>query len=165
MTAADCAIRPFDAADLAALQRIRQAAFAPVFRSFREIAGEEIYALALHNADAEQAAHLEALCRPGPDHRVFVAEAAGEIAGFAAINLDRQKRVGELGLNAVDPAHQGKGVGAALHAAALAVMKEAGMQVATVGVGGDASHAPARRAYEKAGFGAGIPSLWLYRKL
>jgi hypothetical protein len=41
-------------------------------------------------------------------------------------------------------------------------MKEAGMQVATVSTGGDPSHAPARRAYEKAGFTASIPSnCWL----
>ena len=37
--------------------------------------------------------------------------------------------------------------------------------VATVGTGGDPSHAPARRAYETAGFGPAIPSLTLYRLL
>ena len=34
-----------------------------------------------------------------------------------------------------------------------------------VGTGGDPSHAPARRAYEKAGFGPAIPSLYYYRAL
>lgn len=29
----------------------------------------------------------------------------------------------------------------------------------------DPSHAPARRAYEKAGFDVRIPSVWMYRKL
>ena len=48
---------------------------------------------------------------------------------------------------------------------ALARMKEAGMQVATVATGADPSHAPARRAYEKAGFTVQIQSVWLYRKL
>jgi hypothetical protein len=38
-------------------------------------------------------------------------------------------------------------------------------RVATVATDGDASHAPARRAYEKAGFTAHIPSVWLCRKL
>jgi hypothetical protein len=42
---------------------------------------------------------------------------------------------------------------------------KAGMRVATVGTGGDPSHAPARRAYEKAGFNLQIPSVWMYRKL
>jgi hypothetical protein len=48
---------------------------------------------------------------------------------------------------------------------AITRMKEAGMRVATVATGGDASHAPARRAYEKAGFAVQIPSVWLCRKL
>jgi hypothetical protein len=44
-------------------------------------------------------------------------------------------------------------------------MKEFGMALATVGTGADPSHAPARRAYEKAGFGAALPSVSLYRLL
>ena len=43
-------------------------------------------------------------------------------------------------------------------------MKEAGMKVATVG-SGDPSHAPARRAYYKAGFTVEIPSIWMCRTL
>jgi hypothetical protein len=33
------------------------------------------------------------------------------------------------------------------------------------GVGGDPSHIPARRAYEKAGFGPSLPNVWMYRVL
>ena len=40
-------------------------------------------------------------------------------------------------------------------------MKSSGMQVATVATGGDPSHAPARRAYEKSGFNVQIPSVWM----
>ena len=31
--------------------------------------------------------------------------------------------------------------------------------------GGDPSHAPARRAYEKVGFSVHLPSIYMYRKL
>ena len=48
---------------------------------------------------------------------------------------------------------------------ALDLMRAAGIKVATVGTGGDDSHAPAYRAYEKAGFGPGIPNFYLYRML
>ncbi|MEM7223540.1 MAG: GNAT family N-acetyltransferase [Pseudomonadota bacterium] len=72
--------------------------------------------------------------------------------------------MGEIDLNAVDPDHQGSGVGAWMYAYALDRMKEAGMLVASVGTGGDPSHAPARRAYEKAGFGPAIPSVHLYSR-
>ena len=44
-------------------------------------------------------------------------------------------------------------------------MKQVGMRVATVGTGRDSSHAPARRAYEKAGFNVQISSVWLLQKL
>ncbi|MEM9257441.1 MAG: GNAT family N-acetyltransferase, partial [Pseudomonadota bacterium] len=43
--------------------------------------------------------------------------------------------------------------------------KMAGMRVATVATGGDPSHLPARKAYEKAGFNVQIPSVWYCRTL
>ena len=44
-------------------------------------------------------------------------------------------------------------------------MRAAGLRCVQVSTGGDDSHAPARRAYEKAGFRPGVPSLTLYREL
>ncbi len=83
--------------------------------------------------------------------------------GFVAVSLDKETRVGEIGLNAVHPDLSGRGIGTRLYRHAIEVMKAAGMKVASVGTGGDPSHAPARRAYEKAGFGPAIPSIWMYR--
>ena len=85
--------------------------------------------------------------------------------GFVALQLNHETHVGEIGLNAVHPDHAGKGVGTAMYDFAIARMQAAGMRVATVATGGDPSHAPARRAYEKAGFTVQIPSVWLCRKL
>jgi hypothetical protein len=48
---------------------------------------------------------------------------------------------------------------------ALARMKELGVALATVGVGGDASYAAARSSYKTAGFGPAIPSLYLLKRL
>jgi hypothetical protein len=48
---------------------------------------------------------------------------------------------------------------------ALDRIREAGMRVATVGTGGDHSHAAARRALEKSGFGPALPGVYLYRSL
>ncbi len=81
------------------------------------------------------------------------------------MTLDNPSGIGEIGLNAVHPDHQGAGLGALMYGFALRRMKEAGMKLATVGTGGDDRHAPARRAYEKAGFGPGLPSMHLYRPL
>ena len=103
--------------------------------------------------------------KEGGPWEVYVAEVAGEVVGFVSVQLNRDTGVGEIGLNAVDPAHAGRGVGTEMYDFAVTRMKEAGMTVATVGTGGDPSHAPARRAYQKAGFGVEIPSVWMYRKL
>lgn len=157
--------RPAAGADLPRLQEIRRAAFAPVFASFRAILGDALHALVHARADDEQAELLAALVGPGSIWMVEVAEVEGTIAGFVAARVDAASRVGEIGLNAVHPDHAGRGIGTAMYERALARMKRAGMRVATVATGGDPSHEPARRAYAKAGFTVGIPSLWLCRAL
>ena len=82
-----------------------------------------------------------------------------------SFTIDADKRTGEIGLNAVHPEHAGRGIGTEMYEHVMARMKERGLALATVGTGGDPSHAPARRAYEKAGFGREIPSVTLYRLL
>jgi len=161
----NCTIRKFEAGDLARLHAIREAAFEPVFRSFRHILGERIAATALAGAEREQAELLDQICGDESSHDVFVVEHGAEVVAFCEVTCDQASKVGEIGLNAVHPDHQGKGIGTWMYDAALAHLRAAGMRVATVGTGGDPSHAPARRAYEKAGFGPSIPSLYMYRPL
>lgn len=165
MTESHLQIRAFQVPDLDELQKIREAAFAPVFQSFREIVGPAISEVALASEETEQAALLTKLCSEEAPDQVFVGVVDGRIVGFVAVSLDAEKKLGELGLNAVAPEHTGKGYGTALYRHALDVMKAAGMKAATVGTGGDPSHLPARRAYKKAGFGPTIPSQWMYRLL
>lgn len=158
-------IRAYAPSDLPTLHTIRAAAFAPVFASFRSIVGPEIAALGLAASEQEQADLLDAIAKPDSGHTIAVAEANNALIGFASWKPDIASGIGEITLNAVHPDHSGKGIGTALYAHALAALKAAGMQLATVGTGGDPSHAPARRAYEKAGFSVHIPSIYMYRKL
>jgi len=151
--------------DLPTLQRIRAAAFAPVFRSFRMAVGPDIAGVAFAHEEADQAKLLDALCRADSDHTILVAKVEGAVIGFVSFRVDAVRGVGEIGLNAVHPDHTGQGVGTRMYLRALEAMRRSGATVATVGTGGDAAHAPARRAYEKAGFAAGIPSVHLYRLL
>jgi ribosomal protein S18 acetylase RimI-like enzyme len=156
-------IRPFEASDLPAMQQLRQAAFKPIFQSFRDIVGEQIYSIALVKSDSEQAELLESICKSGSRHQVFVVEVNEDIAGFVSFSLNHDRRVGEIGLNAVHPNYAGRGIGTKMYEFAVARMQESGMVLATVGTGGDPSHAPARRAYHKAGFGPALPSVFLYK--
>lgn len=153
------------AKDLPYLENLRQAAFAPVFDSFRTILGDDIYNLAQAHEDEAQGGLLASFLAPDSDWKVYTAEVNGTVVGFVSIQLNQDRKVGEIGLNAVDPNYAGRGVGTIMYNFAVAKMKEAGMQVATVSTGGDPSHAPARRAYEKAGFTVQIPSVWLCQKL
>ena len=161
----NCSIRKVEPGDLPRLHEIRVAAFEPVFRSFRQILGDAIARVAIAGAEREQADYLDTICGPKSDREVYVVEHDAEIVAFCAVALDRESKIGEIDLNAVDPDRQGGGIGTWMYAFALDRMREAGMLVATVGTGGDPSHAPARRAYEKAGFGPTLPSLHMYRSL
>ena len=158
-------IRAFEPGDLATLQSIRKAAFEPVFNSFRGIVGEQIAALAFRTADEEQATLLEDICAAQSGHQVLVVECAQQTIGFVSYSLDAEQRTGEIGLNAVLPEYAGRGIGTWMYQRVLATMKDKGMKLAVVGTGGDDSHAPARRSYEKAGFGPAIPSVYLYKLL
>lgn len=158
-------MRPANTDDLTHLEDLRKAAFAPVFSSFRSILGEEIYDLAQAPEDEAQEELLASLLTPESDWKVYAAEMDSSIVGFVSIQLSQDTEIGEIGLNAVHPNYAGKGIGTTMYEFAITRMKEAGMQVATVATGGDPSHAPARRAYEKAGFTVQIPSVWLCQKL
>jgi GNAT superfamily N-acetyltransferase len=62
------------------------------------------------------------------------------------------------------PAHQRQGIAASLIAFAVARMRGAGVRLPAIGTGGDPGHAPARRAYEQAGFTA-LPLVRYYKAL
>ena len=151
--------------DLPRLQEIRERAFAAVFASFREILGSTIYGLAQAPEDEAQAGYLDSLFDPKSEWSVFLVSEDGLTIGFVSVRLDHPKGCGEIGLNAVDPDHAGRGIGTRMYEYTLDLMRKDGLKVATVATGGDPSHGPARRAYRKAGFDVEIPSVWMCREL
>lgn len=64
---ASVSIRPARADDLPRLQRIREAAFAPVFASFRAILGDALYEAVQAREDGAQAELLGELFAPGSE--------------------------------------------------------------------------------------------------
>src|SRR5262245_34849999 len=112
--ASSLTIRPFRPHDLSAMQTVRQAAFAPIFESFRDIVGERIAVFAFQNADVEQAKLLDDLCSANAG-QVLVAAIDGRIVGFVSFTLNAQTRTGEIGLNAVHPDCAGRGIGTQMY--------------------------------------------------
>ena len=158
-------IRSVQAEDEPLLQTIREAAFTPVFASFRSILGDEIYDLAQAKEDQAQENLLSSMLEFKSDWEVYTVKLDEKVVGFVSIQLNHETKMGEIGLNAVHPSYTSQGIGTEMYNFAVSRMKAAGMKVATVGTGGDPSHAAARRAYRKAGFTVEIPSIWMCRTL
>jgi ribosomal protein S18 acetylase RimI-like enzyme len=157
-------IRPVCEADVEDLVQLSLLAWAPVFPSFRQILGEGIYKLIWPDWRGGQREAVEKVCRDGDKTPVYVAELDGTAVGFVAYQLNPRDKTGEVQLLAVHPDYQNHGIGTELNAFALNKMKAAGITLARVETGGDTSHAPARRCYEKAGYTA-LPLVRYFRDL
>ena len=160
-----CRIRPYQRNDLLPVRAVAGRAFAPVFSSLRTMVGEPLASLAYGSAERDQIARLNGLCASDEIRNMLVVERAQRVIGFGHVVLDHDRKIGEVGLNAIDPPHQGKGFGRKLHAAMLDRMRAAGMCVATVATGGEDANAPALRAFLRAGFTGQVPQVYLYRPL
>jgi ribosomal protein S18 acetylase RimI-like enzyme len=152
-------IRPFETRDLPAILDIAVAAWQPVFASSREIVGKELFALVYSDTDTRKRNQVSQACDRDDPRLVWVAELDGQTAGFITVDLNTESLVGEIGNNAVSPDFQHHGIGTRMYEFVLEQMKNAGMKSAVVETGGDEAHAPARRAYEKAGFAGPVPSV------
>ena len=145
-------IRPFDDRDAEAVVDLSLRAWAPVFASLEQVLGSEIFRRMHPDWREDQQRAVEDVCAAKKE-RVWVAEVEGTAVGFVAIELHHPERsMGEISMLAVDPDHQGSGIGTALTEFALERLEDAGMKVAMVETGGDPGHAAARRTYEKAGY-------------
>src|ERR671911_2079046 len=145
-------IRPFDDRDAEAVVDLSLRAWAPVFASLERVWGTEIFGRMHPDWREDQRRAVEDVCA-AKKGRVWVAEVDGTAVGFVAIELHHPEHsMGEISMLAVDPDHQGSGIGTALTEFALERLEEAGMTVAMVETGGDPGHAAARRTYEKAGY-------------
>ena len=158
-------IRPFSGADLDGVLNMAVTAWTPIFASFRRILGPRVFETAWPKCKAEKKRQVEAACRGEQGAEVYVVELDGRVVGFISYYLNRQTGIGEIGNNAVDPQYQGTGIGTMMYKHVLARMKEDGMRCAKVCTAGDPSHAPARRAYEKAGFSRALPKIEYYKEL
>ena len=145
-------IRPYEAQQLDAVIRLSLRAWEPVFESIQQAMSAEVYQVFYpeHWRVSQQKA-VKDVC-VAEDTNVWVAMDAEATVGFVAVKLHSEDSMGEIYMIAVDPDHQGRGIGSALAEFALDWMKNAGMSIAMVDTGGDPGHAPARHTYEKVGF-------------
>jgi len=156
-------IRPFNYRDINDLVQLSLLAFEPVFISFERILGPKIYPIIYPDWRKSQKEGVEKVSN-NEKITLWVAEMDGNVVGFVAYELNDDDKTGEVQLLAVHPEYQNHGIGTELNTFALQKMKESGMKMAVVSTGGDESHAPARKSYEKAGYTA-LPLVRYYKNL
>jgi GNAT superfamily N-acetyltransferase len=117
-----------------------------------------------YHGDWKQTKHRR-ICEGLTSGRGYVALADGQVAGFIFYIVDEGTKTGIVEENAVASQFRGLGIAQRLYDYVFAKMREEGMVYAMVSTGLDEAHAPARRAYEKAGFGKGIGNIRYYKEL
>lgn len=158
-------IRPFQPEDLPRLCEIAVRAWEPVFGDWRALMGDEMFDAAFGpDWREDKSGQIRDFCHHSPEC-CLVTELDGEVVAFITYYLNREKRIAEIGNNAVDPGHQGRGLGTAQYRRVLEEFRRAGMRFAKVHTGLDPAHAPARTAYEKVGFVQMIPMVDYYQEL
>lgn len=156
-------MRALQTADIAAVQDLTEAAFEPIFAALAQHMGPHIFAVYYPDWRALQRGLITTFHEDAALHN-WVAVMDERPVGLVVYRLNHETKVGVVEFLVVDPAQQNAGVGTALNELALDHLRAAGMQLAEVATGGDPSHAPARRAYEKAGYSA-YPQVLYYKYL
>jgi ribosomal protein S18 acetylase RimI-like enzyme len=145
-------IEPYEGSMLDGIVRLSLRAWEPVFDSLRAAMGPELFRAFYREdwRDAQRGA-VESVCSDDDMH-VWVASDEARIAGFVALKVHAEDRMGEIYMIAVDPDFQRRGFASKLTSHSVEWFEKAGMAVVMVETGGDPGHAPARATYEASGF-------------
>jgi dTDP-4-amino-4,6-dideoxy-D-galactose acyltransferase len=111
------------------------------------------------SCDELYAAWIERSCQDYADC-VLVADIDGEAAGYVTCCLG-PSQAGSIGLIAVDPNSQGRGIGQRLVVSALHYFRQRGMISGTVVTQG--RNIKSQRLYQRCGFRTSAVSLWYHR--
>jgi ribosomal protein S18 acetylase RimI-like enzyme len=163
--AADIIIREARPEDVETIVDIALKSWEPIYAQYREVLGEEMFHILHDDWRERKASSVRDACRPGSGSFAHVAELNKRVVGFITFDVDEASGVGEIDNNAVHPDARGQNLAQRLYATAFEVMRSKGARMALVTVGLDPAHAPARRAYEKAGFQVHLERMTYFRQL
>ena len=156
-------VRGYVTGDWAAVLDICIAAFTQIHEGFERALGRELFQLVYPDWKASNEAYLRSLCESNECERMLVAEFQGSVVGFIHYEFDQVRASGTLGLNAVHPRWQRRGIASSMYQRVFRILREKGSRFVQVGTGGDPAHVPARAAYEKCGFSP-IPRRSLFQE-
>jgi ribosomal protein S18 acetylase RimI-like enzyme len=157
-------IGPADADEMGAICEIAKVAWEPIHDAMIDMVGEEIHDATAQDWRSRKAEQIQGHYERHPEWVLAVREGE-EVAGFVTFRLDADRAIGTIGNNAVGSGYQGQGIATAMYRYVLDLFKREGMMFAAVTTGLDPGHAPARRAYEKAGFDLHREDITYYKRL
>ena len=144
-------MRQFHPRDLEVVVDIGNRAWQRIYDMFLETYGTDLFEILIPDRKTQKGEQVRAKCTSRPQE-VLVCESGGAIIGFVTFSLDLQRKIGQITNNAADPSCKLQGIGQSMYAAVFEIFRAEGMKYAKVTTGEDWAHAPARRAYERAGF-------------
>jgi ribosomal protein S18 acetylase RimI-like enzyme len=145
-------ILPYAPGDEAEVLALSLSAWAPVFEKMEPAVPDYVYRAFYPQGWVKRQTDDIRACLAGPDVSAFVARDRDTLLGWIGLRTHLEDRMGEIYILAVDPAAQRRGVARALMDHALAIFREAGLEIVLVETGGDPGHAPSRATYEAHGF-------------
>ncbi|NLZ60608.1 MAG: GNAT family N-acetyltransferase [Lentisphaerae bacterium] len=158
-------MRPYEESDLAIVMDIANRAWAPIRQMARQALGDQISDLLNPEGDDKSKGEQVRSQAENDPGQFWVCEEQGKIVGFITFAVNKNTSSGEILNNAVDPSCGLKGIGQQMYKAVLEHFRAAGLTYARVGTGLDWAHAPARRAYERAGFNRKLENVVYYMEL
>jgi ribosomal protein S18 acetylase RimI-like enzyme len=157
-------IRNFKNEDLSDVMDIGNRAWRGIYDMLDAAYGNELFTLITPDRQTVKGEQIKQHCENHSEW-IFVCEEEEKIVGFITFFIDKDKSIGEIGNNAVDPDCGLRGIGQQMYKAVLEHFKTQGMLYAKVSTGLDDAHAPARRAYERAGFDIKTENISYFKKL
>ena len=124
------AIRVYQPTDLPRLQHITRATFGPV--SIDRNMEQKLGSFGQGDWASRKVAAIADDCLAQPDGVFVAVEQDGGVVGYITTRLNPVSAVGWIPNLAVDPGHQGRGIGRALLEHALAFFRRSGMHVAKI---------------------------------
>ena len=155
-------MRPARPEDEAAVVAIALSEWEAIYQGYRDQLGDEIFDTFFPDYREGKAASIRQNLASGTMH---VTECEGRVVGFIHYVYDEHARVATISHNAVSGEFRGRGIGPKQYEMLFARLTELGAIGVRVTTGLDDAHAPARRAYGKAGFVANTQAITYYKKL
>lgn len=161
-------IRNATPADEKRIAEIATQQWTAINENYKKLIGDDLYRIFYGTVEGRVKDVLASLSSllSNPE-RFIVTEVDGVVAGFATYRTENVGGVlaGVIGRNAMDNNYKGRGIAGKQYAILFERMKKDGCVCAKVHTGMDEMHAPARRAYEKAGFSGNLPDINYFRTL